>query len=465
MICDYNGGLVWFSPSTAQTTKLDFNTQTYRGRPVLTWYEGPVINGHGEGMAVIADTSYRRIHTVSAGSGLKADLHEFVITPQDTALITAYRPVSADLSALGGPASGQVLAGVAQEIDIATGRVLFEWDSLDHVGVTESYKALDGAGTDANPFDYFHINSIAIAPDGDLIISARNTWAVYKITRPGGAIAWRLGGRKSSFAMGPGTRFYWQHDARPHGDSSLSLFDDGAIPQEERQSRGIFLDLDTATMRATLARQYVHPAPLLARAMGNTQLLPHGNVLVGWGTEPYFSEFTHDGQLVRNGRLPANDPSYRVFVQGWSGVPRRAPGCGGPLPRRRRQHCLRQRERRHQRRHLDGARRTVTIVAAEGGGGPAHGIRDGHHHHAPWPLLRGRGPRPPRPCARPVGGRQAQKALSNAQRPAQRVSSWPPDAPGRPGPRRPRAQPGPSHAHPPGRRCPRPSPPRRAGHR
>ena len=327
MICDYNGGLVWFSPSTARTTKLDFNTQTYRGRPVLTWYEGPVINGHGEGVAVIADTSYRRIHTISAGSGLRADLHEFVITPQDTALITAYRPASADLSALGGPASGTVLAGVAQEIDIVTGRVLFEWDSLDHVGVTESYKALDGAGTDTNPFDYFHINSIAIAPDGDLIISARNTWAVYKITRPGGAIVWRLGGRKSSFAMGPGTRFYWQHDARPHGDSSLSLFDDGAIPQEERQSRGIFLDLDTTTMRATLARQYVHPAPLLAGAMGNTQLLPNGNVLVGWGTEPYFSEFTHDGQLVRNGRLPANDPSYRVFVQGWSGYPAGRPAA------------------------------------------------------------------------------------------------------------------------------------------
>ncbi len=321
MICDYNGGLVWFSPSTSHTSKLDFNRQTYRGQPVLTWYEGPVINGHGEGVAVIADSSYRPIHTISAGPGLKVDLHEFVITPQDTALITSFRTAPADLSALGGPASGKVWAGVVQEIDIATGRVLFHWDSLDHVEVTETYKTLAGAGTEANPFDYFHINSIAIAPDGDLIISARNTWAVYKVTRPGGAIVWRLGGRKSSFAMGPGTRFYWQHDARPHGNSSLSLFDDGATPKEERQSRGIFLNLDTATMRATLARQYVHPAPLLAGAMGNTQLLSNGNVLVGWGTEPYFSEFTHGGKLVRNGRLPASDASYRVFVQGWSGQP------------------------------------------------------------------------------------------------------------------------------------------------
>ena len=63
---------------------------------------------------------------------------------------------------------------MVQEIDIATGKVLFEWDSLDHIPVTDTYTPFAG-GTKAAPFDYLHINSIAIAPDGDLLLSARDT--------------------------------------------------------------------------------------------------------------------------------------------------------------------------------------------------------------------------------------------------------------------------------------------------
>ena len=171
---------------------MDLKVQSYRGQPVLTWWEGQVITGYGEGQAVIADSSYRTIATVNAGHGLQADLHEFVITPQDTALITAFRPVAADLSALGGPRQGTVLSGAVQEIDIASGQVLFEWDSLDHVPVTDTFVPFAG-GTKAAPFDYFHINSIAIAPDGDLLISARNTSTIQAgLKKAGFAAAQRL---------------------------------------------------------------------------------------------------------------------------------------------------------------------------------------------------------------------------------------------------------------------------------
>jgi hypothetical protein len=91
-----------------------------------------------------------------------------------------------------------------QEIDILSGRVLFEWSSLDQVPVTDTYQGFSG-GTKDSPFDYFHVNSIAIADDGDLLVSARNTCAVYKVARPGGQVRWRLGGKNSSFAMGAGT--------------------------------------------------------------------------------------------------------------------------------------------------------------------------------------------------------------------------------------------------------------------
>jgi hypothetical protein len=325
MILDPAGRLVWFSPSSGRTRFMDLQVQTYRGKPVLTWWEGSISAvGVGEGAAVIADTSYRRIHTIRAAKGLEADLHEFVLTPQGTALITAYRTTTADLSKVGGPAKGTVFAGVIQEIDVATGKLLFEWDSLDHVDITETSAAFAG-GTAAKPFDYFHINSIAVAPDGDLLVSARNTWAIYKIARHHGAVSWRLGGKRPSFEMGPGTGFYWQHDARPHGPGAISLFDDGAAPPKEKQSRAVILAVDEKAGVVTLAHQFTHPDRPLADAEGNAQVLPSGNVVVGWGTAARFSEFSPSGQLLMDGTLPKDDETYRAFLLDWSARPTEPP--------------------------------------------------------------------------------------------------------------------------------------------
>lgn len=330
MILDTNGRLVWFL-HTAQTP-MDLRVQQYQGKPVLTWWQGNIINGYGQGSCVIYDTSYHQVATVQAANGLMADLHEFRITPQDTALITVYQTTTADLSSMGGSNNAQVLNCVAQEIDIATGKLLFEWRSLDHVPLEESYQKV----ASGSPFDYFHINSIAVAPDNSLIISARNTWTVYKVSRPSGAILWRLNGKKSDFSMGQGANFYWQHDVQPQGANQLTIFDDGASPPEEAQSRGILVSLDSTAKKASLVRQYTHPARLLAANQGSVQILPDGRVFVGWGAQPYFSEFTQDGRLVLDGRFPANDQSYRAYSYNWTGQPTDTPalvigpnGAGG----------------------------------------------------------------------------------------------------------------------------------------
>jgi Arylsulfotransferase (ASST) len=325
MILTRAGRLVWYSPNTgfpARTGsgRVDLKVQTYRGKSVLTWWEGKIIVGYGEGKAVIADSSYRTIATVNAGNGLQADLHEFVITPQNTALITAFRPMQTNLSALGGPARGIALSGTVQEIDIASGKVLFQWNSLDHVPVTDTYVPFAG-GTKAAPFDYFHINSIAIAPDGGLLISARNTGTIYKVDRPSGKLAWKLGGKRSSFHMGPGAAFYYQHHVTPQSGGALSLFDDGGSPAVESQSRGILLDLDTSAMRATLKHSYTHPARLQAANQGSMQVLADGRVFVGWGNLPYFSEFAANGTLLTDGQFPVGDQSYRAFLANWAGHP------------------------------------------------------------------------------------------------------------------------------------------------
>lgn len=319
IIAEREGEIVWFKP-VSDGQVLDFNVQSYKGKPVLTWWQGITATGIGKGTCYIADSSYSVIATVKAGHGLEADIHEFNLTSQGTALITAYRQRSADLSALGGKTKGTVWSGVVQEIDIATGDVVFQWDSLDHVPVTETQQAFSG-GTATNPFDYFHINSIDVAPDGDLIVSSRNAWTVYKIGRHDGAIRWRLGGKKSDFTIGTGARFYWQHHPRTHGTDLLTLFDNGSSPAEEPQSRGLLLRLDTAGKRVTLERAYTNPARLLADNQGSVQLLPDNRVFVGWGAEPYFTEYDADGSILLNGQLPVGDQSYRAFTADWAGFP------------------------------------------------------------------------------------------------------------------------------------------------
>ncbi len=332
MILDPAGDLVWFLPVRPGSNMTNLRAQTYRGAPVLTWWEGRLTQGHGAGVAVIADTSYRRTDTVLAGHGVPTDAHEFRLTPAGTALVTGFAPVPADLAALGGPTDGAVFSGVAQEVDVETGEVLFEWSSLDHVPVTDTYADLSG-GTAKDPFDYFHINSVAVAPDGDLLVSARHTCAVYKVSRRTGEVRWRLGGRRSSFDMGPGTRFHWQHDAQPLGAAALSVFDDGAAPQREPRSRAIVIDLDVVRMRATLVQEVTHPDHLLAKAMGNAQQLAGGGMFVGWGTAPHYSYFAADGRLLVDGRLPEQDGSYRAFLMPWTGRPTDQPAAAARADR------------------------------------------------------------------------------------------------------------------------------------
>lgn len=330
-IIDSRGELVWFGPNTAAAHKTDFNAQTLNGQPVLTWWQGQVIQGHGKGLAVIADSSYKVTHVIRVKNGLWADLHEFVITPQNTALITAYRLHSnVDLSAQGGPNPGFIYSGVFQEIDIATGNVLFEWDSYDPanppVPLSETYFPLkSGWGTAAIPFDYFHINSVDTDASGNFIVSARHTWTIYNISKADGSINWRMNGKNSDFTMGTGSAFAWQHHVRPHGHGQLTIFDNGAAAQQaqEQQSRALILSFDTTAKQVSLVSAYTHPGtpPLLARAMGSTQVLPGGEVFVDWGSMHQFSLFHSDGTLLLGGSMPQGAFSYRGFAKPWSGHP------------------------------------------------------------------------------------------------------------------------------------------------
>jgi hypothetical protein len=316
---------VWFKALPANTAATNLRVQRYDGQPVLTWWQGDIsVHGFGLGEDEIADSTYTDIARVKAGNGLQADLHDFQLTPQGTAVITAYDPILCNLSSVGGPAYGAVTNGVFQQIDVRTGLVMYEWTSLDHVGLAESYEQASRSTT-ASPFDFFHINSINVDQDASFLISARNTWTTYDIDAQSGQIVWRLGGRHSSFTMGPGTQTAWQHDPRELANGSFSIFDNGASPPVHGQSRGIVLSLDTQHRTATLISQITHPQPLLADSQGNLQALANGDWFVGWGQIPDFSEFGGAGELLFDAHFPPHTQSYRSFRFAWTGNPAHAP--------------------------------------------------------------------------------------------------------------------------------------------
>ena len=320
MIFDSTGELVWFRPLPAGEDATVFGTQLYRGKNALTWWHGKTLAlGYGLGQDVITNANYKTVAVVKAGNGLQADEHELSVTPQGAAWVLAYSPVMSNLSSAGGPSSGSTLDGVIQKIDIHSGLVMWEWHSLGHVDVAESYSNVPG--NPANPYDYFHINSLTPDSHGNLLISARNTWALYELSAHSGKIAWRLGGKKSTFKLAPGAQFAYQHNALRVSADEISVFDDEGAPPVNPPSRGELIKLDLKAKTATLAAQFVRSPALNTPCCGNAQQLPGGNWMVGWGGLPNFTEFNAAGQVLFDAQFPAGEFSYRVYRQPWSAQP------------------------------------------------------------------------------------------------------------------------------------------------
>jgi hypothetical protein len=324
MIFDSNGDLVWFLDLSAGTDTalraFNFQVQALAGQPVLTWFQGAVVEAHGEGHYEVWGPGYTQVAQVKAQNGYQGDLHDFVLTDKGTALFTCYGQASANLSKFGGKPDGLYSYGVVQEVDVNTGKLVFEWRSDKHVPLAQSYLKLTSP---AIAWDYFHLNAVSVDPtDGNLIISGRNTWAVYKVDRSSGKVIWQLGGKSNDFKLGPGTHFAFQHDVRRNSDGSLSLFDnEGGPPNEASQSRGLILSVDEVHRTAALLHQYDHSPPVLTQALGSVQELADGHVFIGWGESSYFTEYGANGEAVFDGHLAGDTECYRTFKQIWAGQP------------------------------------------------------------------------------------------------------------------------------------------------
>jgi hypothetical protein len=334
MIVDDHGRPVYFLNLPPKMRAFDVRVQTYRGQPVLTYWRGTngVNPGYGSGSDYIVDQHYRVLQVVTPGCSGMADMHEFLLTPNNTALVTCYDLTRVDARSMGGSANQAVLNGVVQEIDLNTHKAVFTWRSLAHVPITDSYtRPLPGQPD--QPWDYFHINAVKLDLDSNLLISSRHTWTVYRVDHRTGRILWQLGGKHSDFTFEPGSAFSWQHDPEPLGHYTFRIFDNAwnqlpDSPPTHPRSRVLTLKLDPVNHTVQRVGRLTYPnGELLAGSQGNSQALPRGHVFVGWGSANHITEFNADGQMIFDAHFPANYDTYRAYRSRWVGTPNSAPSA------------------------------------------------------------------------------------------------------------------------------------------
>ncbi len=329
MITDGNGSLVWFKQLDPPDVAGNLRIQKFRGRKVLTWWQGGITpSAFGIGKGVIANRSYKTIRTVHGGNGYDMDIHEFTLTPGGNALFTVYVPIMVHLPGSPSGTLSPLLDSIVQEVDVRTGLVVWEWHSYGHIPLADSYATPENSAS----YDAYHVNSIQHLKHGRVLVSERDTSAVYKINRATGRIQWTLGGRANDFQYRHDARFWFQHDAQLLPGHRISLFDDAAgPPKKEPYSRGLVLDLNLRQRSAKVAQQYYRSTTTSAQSEGSVQTRGSGNVFVGFGAEPFFSEFSPGGRLLYDGSLPSDDGSYRTFRYRWHGEPRTRPTLAAQL--------------------------------------------------------------------------------------------------------------------------------------
>lgn len=328
------------------------------------------------------DQHYETIRELRAGNAKLSDKHEAHIINEETTLIQIYQPTPTNLKEWGASPEQQwivnaIIQGERSEIHqkqmidetqnstfppemyCSNGLVLTMLAQMvreyllpnasiqAHI-LLEAILPLNpgqaGSGyNSSDAWDYFHINSVDKDANGDYIVSARDACAVHKINGTTGEIIWRLGGKKSDFALDKDANFCFQHHARylkQYDDVEvISLYDNAAHGTENRRghevhtaptSSGKILKLNTTSWEATLVQGFYPPDGLRSKSQGSTQILPNGGAFVNWGSEGAVTEFRADGTPIfhaylDSGFLGEGVQGYRGFRFNWTGLPNETP--------------------------------------------------------------------------------------------------------------------------------------------
>jgi EmrB/QacA subfamily drug resistance transporter len=318
---------VWFKPVPERVVASNLSLQTWEGKPALAWWQGLVTNtGATEsGEYVLVNDHYQVVARLKGADGWKLTTHEFLIEGED-AWVTANKDIARNLSSYGGAYNGALIDSAVQKYNLKTGKLLYNWDALEHIPPGQSKETLP---TNGFPWDAYHVNSISLTGKGTFLVSMRDTWAAYLVDIATGKIEWTLGGKKSSFKFGPDAEFQWQHDVKLQPDGEITMFDDhccqltggGTYVPASQPSRALILKLDEATHTASKVAEYGAGYGIESEYMGDLEPLSNGNVFVGWGSKPYLTELTKSGEPVLEGKFPGHDLSYRAMVEPWKGFP------------------------------------------------------------------------------------------------------------------------------------------------
>ena len=318
MLLDPSGRMIWFQPLPPNQLAADFRVQQLGSQPVLTWWQGFTNNGSGRGEGVIYNTAYQQIATVQAGNGLQGvDLHEFLVTPQGDAYIVAVSPVHY------GSLTKPLMDAVVQEIDIKTGLVLFEWHALDHVPVSESFFKTNAPG---HVYDPYHLNSIALDRVGNLVVSMRNTWAVYKIDHQTGAITLDAGQQPEQFQMGLRRR----RGVPAQRDRAAGRVDHD-VRRRRRTADGSpgagGSDLGRPESQDGLARPAVSAHPGARHRVRGQRAGPaeRRRVRRAGASSPTSRSSARPASEIFDARFTSNTSSYRAYRMSWSGQPNTSP--------------------------------------------------------------------------------------------------------------------------------------------
>ena len=307
---------VWFQPVPERVVAANLSLQSYHGKPVLAWWQGKVTNtGATEsGEDVVVNQHYQPVATAQGHRRLGADgarvpdrrrtrVGDGQQEPADGP-VEVRRRLQRRGDRLGGPGVRPQDGQAAVQLGRAASTS--RWASRRPRCRPTASRGTPTTSTRSSSW------------------GRKRSWC--RCATPGprtsstpapGAIEWTLGGRQIELQVRLRSRIpVAARRAAADQLTTVTVFDDhccqltggGSQVEATAPSRGLVLKLDQATRTATLAGQLRSRSEGGIRLHGRHPAAANGNVFVGWGNEPYFSEYSRTrGAAVRR-RTPRTGP-------------------------------------------------------------------------------------------------------------------------------------------------------------
>jgi hypothetical protein len=218
-----------------------------------------------------------------------------------------------------------------------SGNILYNWDALEHLPLSElryDKWAKTGDIFPSKEFseiaafsDPYHCNSVEVSQDGEFfMISLRHTDAVYNIRKSTGEVVWKLGGKfwpgksltvEQSKDFGGADLFSGQHDARFITPTVVSVFDNST--GLDRPARGFIFTIDELNKSATVDAVMNDPTGFSSNCTGSFRILPGSDFwIAGWGCSPNsITIFTKNGTPVVSLAPADSQRNTKLFTDSW----------------------------------------------------------------------------------------------------------------------------------------------------